>query len=767
MSDLIVRPRNESVRHWSNQEFHRLLEKLPVAAYTCDADGLITYFNSAAVEAWGRAPRLNDPADRFCGSFRLFDSNGTPIRHDDCWMARALKHGREYNAHEIVVEQPGGRLRTVLAHANPFFDEHGKLLGAVNVLVDVTDRHRAEQERIRDNQTLTTLVASAPLAIVVIDPDPPIVRLWNPAAELLFGWTAQEVMGQRIPVVPDEHRGECASYRAMVSAGGSFQSAETARLRKDGTLIDVSISASPLRDDAGRVTGIMLLFNDVTERKKADRTQALLAAIVNSSQDAIVSKTLQGRITSWNTGAQRLFGYTPEETIGQSITMLIPPERQYEEDMILARLSRGEVIDHYETVRMTKDGRYLDISLTISPIRDSSGRIIGASKVARDITAQKRAEAALIEADRRKTEFLAVLAHELRNPLAPIRAGLEILRLSEGRGQTAERAMVTMSRQLGHMVRLIDDLLDVSRITNGKIELRKKRIDLAVAVRDAIEASAPSIQSAGHEFTVSFPPEPIWVDADQTRLAQIFTNLLNNSARYTEAGGRISLRVERHKGVATVTVADNGVGIPAEVLPHIFDLFTQANRRLEKAKGGLGIGLSLVRGLVELHGGTVEARSDGPGRGSEFVVRLPIHVEHGTRTTESDQPGPTAKSAPRRLKLLVADDNEDAAESLALLLGLLGHETRTARDGLEAAELAAAFRPDVALLDLGMPRLNGHDACRRIRSEPWGKDMILVALTGWGQDEDRDRSKEAGFDHHLVKPVLSSALEPILTRVRR
>jgi PAS domain S-box-containing protein len=378
---------------------------------------------------------------------------------------------------------------------------------------------------------------------------------------------------------------------------------------------------SSLKDDPeGALDAATLLARQEAER---------LAAIVESSEDAIISKTLDGVIRTWNRGAERLFGHRAEEAVGRSITLIIPPDRLSEEKDILARLTRGERIEHYETVRVAKDGRLIDISLTISPVRDATGRIVGASKVARDVTERRQAEEALREADRRKDEFLALLAHELRNPLAPLRNGLEVMRLAGGNEEILGRARDMMERQLAHMVRLIDDLLDISRINRSKMELRCAPVTLAEVVESAVETARPAIDAARHELTVSLPPEPVPLYADLTRLSQVFANLLNNSAKYTEPGGRVQVAAARdpRNGHVTVTVQDNGIGIPAEDLSRIFDMFSQVDRSVERSSGGLGIGLALVKGLVEMHGGTIEVESPGPGQGSTFTVRLPVSDE--------------------------------------------------------------------------------------------------------------------------------------------
>jgi PAS domain S-box-containing protein len=370
-----------------------------------------------------------------------------------------------------------------------------------------------------------------------------------------------------------------------------------------------------------------MITSDDEARWLTDEVQARLAAIIESSEDAIISKTLDGVIRTWNTGAERLFGYRADEAVGRSITLIIPADRLSEERDILARISRGERIEHYETIRVGKDGRQVPISLTVSPVRDAEGRIIGASKVARDISERIEAVEALREADRRKDEFLALLAHELRNPLAPLRNGLEVMRLAPGNPEVIAKAWSMMDRQLTHLVRLVDDLLDISRINRDKMELRCAPVLLADVIGNAVETSRPALDAAGHRLTVSLPPEPVSLFGDLIRLAQVFSNLLNNSAKYTEPGGQVWVTAARDGDQVSVVVRDTGIGIPTDALPLIFDMFNQVDRSIERSTGGLGIGLALVRRLVEKHGGTVEAASPGPGQGSTFTVRLPVLVE--------------------------------------------------------------------------------------------------------------------------------------------
>jgi two-component system, chemotaxis family, CheB/CheR fusion protein len=493
---------------------------------------------------------------------------------------------------------------------------------------------------------------------------------------------------------------------------------------------------------------------------------ALLASIVECSDDAIVSKTLEGQIQSWNGGAARLFGYSAEEAIGQPITIIIPPELHEQERRILDSVRHGEQVNHFDTVRLTKDGRRIPISLTVSPIRDSRGTIVGASKIARDISERKRLEEmsrqneeALRDADRRKDEFLALLAHELRNPLAPIRYALA----ANQKCRTVEqlkRSEEIIERQVAHMGRLLDDLLDVSRVTRDSLELKKAPTELTSVVGSAIETARPILDAKRHTLSVDLPKQALRLEADSVRLGQIFSNLLINAAKYTDPGGHIQLYAFRDGTDVVVSIRDNGIGISEEMMPRIFTMYSQAQGALGRSEGGLGIGLSLVRGLVSLHGGHIEARSDGAGKGSEFVLRLPIGIPVG-----GPEDGDTSDHANRSgggLKLLVVDDNRDAADSCTSLMELCGHHVRTAYSGQQALELAEAFRPHALLLDIGLPDIDGYQLAAKIREAPWGRHAVLIALTGWGQEQDRRRAMEAGCDYHLTKPVEPESVDSLL-----
>ena len=596
------------------------------------------------------------------------------------------------------------------------------------------------------------------------------ITYMNEVGESLTGWSHKDALGQpleRVFQIVNELTHlpvESPATRALRQGVVVGLANHTVLIQKDGKECPIDDSAAPIRDELGHVSGCVLIFRDVTaqrlrEREKANQllTARLLASIVESSNDAIISKTLDGIIQSWNAAAERLFGYSAEEAIGRHISLVIPPERLAEEEQIIASLKAGQRIEHYETERVRKDGQLIEVSLTISPIKDNSGNVVGASKIARDITERKRIEndlqllaANLSDADRRKNEFLATLAHELRNPLAPMSNMLEVIKRAGTDGEIIKRAHETIERQLGQMVRLVDDLLDLNRISHDRLELRRSEVELSTIIQQAVEVARPLIDAAGHKLIIDLPDEPVYLFADRARLAQVFGNLLNNSSKYTRPHGTITLSAKRTDGGVVVTVKDTGAGIPKEKLASIFDMFMQVDGTAERSQGGLGIGLTLVKRLAEMHGGSIEARSAGKGQGSELIVRLPVISKPATVA----QSGPTVEpEPPPQREILIVDDNRDSADSLAMLLEITGNKTYMAHDGEEAIEAIEKHRPEVVLLDIGLPKLDGHEVCRRVRQQPWGKDIVMIALTGWGQEDDRRKSEEAGFNGHIVKPV--------------
>ena len=469
---------------------------------------------------------------------------------------------------------------------------------------------------------------------------------------------------------------------------------------------------------------------------------------------------VQDNRLDWSSENHRIFG-VPEGTPLSYETFLAcvhPEDRDYVDRMWQAAL-RGEPYDIEH--RLIVDGEEKWVRERAELERDGDGRLLGGFGTTQDITDQKRAEEALREADRRKNEFLATLAHELRNPLAPIRNAVEILKRQELPHPASQAARAIIDRQLAHMVRLIDDLLDVSRISRGRLELRTTRVALATVLDNALETARPHIEAAGHRLEVDLPAQPVHLDADPIRLAQVFVNLLNNAAKYTDPGGVIRLSARPDGADVVVTVSDTGIGIEAEHLPHMFDSFSSVRPSAGSMDGGLGIGLSLARSLAQLHGGHIEAASDGPGKGSQFTVRLPASAAVRGSPTAAMTATDVVGRAPAR-RILVADDSRDIVDSLSMLLELEGNEVMTASDGREVVEIAERERPDVVLLDLGMPKMDGVTACRHIRQQPWGRSIRIIALTGWGQEEARQQTAEAGFDGHLVKPVDRSTLERLV-----
>jgi PAS domain S-box-containing protein len=802
------------------------------------------------------------------------------------------------------------------------------------------EARRAQQEERRQREQLHVTLASIGDAVIVTDTLGTVTFL-NPVAQALTGWELQDAAGQSLEMVFRIINGETRQpaenpVSKVVQQGFTVGLANhTVLLARDGREISIDDSAAPIRGEEGTISGVVLVFRDVTETRRAIESRLHLAAIVEASDDAIISNNLDDIIVSWNHGAEQLYGYRAEEVIGKPLAILTPPDHLDELPQIMGRIKRGERLDHYETVRVRKDGRRVDVSLTISPITNASGKILGASKIARDMTARKYHEAELRfladvstllaelldvpstlqkvarlavphfadwcavtllgpdgsprplavahvdpakvelaqewsrrylpdpkaaggvwhvlrtgksellpeipdsllvekikdkqwlrilrelglksymsvpllvrgkalgvitfvtsesgrrygpanlqlaeelahraavaienarlyselkEADRRKDEFLAMLAHELRNPLAPIRNALHIMKMPGASGEDMEHARQMTERQVQYMVRLVDDLLDVSRIMRGRIELRKEPVELAAVLANAVETAQPMIDARGQQLLVCVPPEALRLEADPTRLTQVVANLLHNAAKFSEHSGRIWLTAERQGSEAIVRVRDEGAGIRAELLPRIFDLFVQGERTLERSQGGLGIGLTVVRKLVELHGGIISARSEGPGKGSEFTIRLPGLADPARQ--EQAEAGLRSIQASVTRRILVVDDNVDAAESIAMLLRLWGHDVQLAHNGPEALKVAEAYQPDVIVLDIGLPGISGYEVARQLRQQPCFQKTLLIAMTGYGQEEDLRRSEEAGFNHHVTKPVDPDALHRLLS----
>ncbi|HEX7079443.1 MAG TPA: PAS domain S-box protein [Gammaproteobacteria bacterium] len=616
-----------------------VLDMLPAAAYTCGADGLITGYNQRAAELWGRSPRLNDPADRFCGSGTLLAPDGTPLAHADSPMAIALREGRACEGLEAIVVRPDMTRRIVLYYVTPVRGAGDVVNGATAVMVDVTEREEIQR----------------------------------------------------------------AARAALQDSEANFR----------GFFDNVAVGA--------------------------------------------VQVNAEGRFVKVNDRYCEITGYSREELLTMSpFDLDHPDERDADVEIVLAALADPAGMYHKEKRYVRKDGTVRWVHVAANFLRDPLGRPVQTAAIVLDISERKWAEQALQEADRLKDDFLATLSHELRNPLAPLKNAAELLRHSYGGADEWCRDVI--DRQVRHLERLIDDLLDLSRITRDKLELRKERILLADVIHAAVEASRPMLERCEQALTVSLPYEPVPLHGDIVRLTQVFTNLLTNAAKFTDRPGAVRLAAACESNVVTISVADDGIGITSEEIGRVFDKFYQSPRRGKRFLGGLGIGLSLVRRLVELHGGSVEARSGGIAAGSKFIVRLPIALPQSAAVKPSEREG----AAGRAKRVMIVDDNVDGADSLARLLALMGHETVTEYDGPSALRRAQQFAADVIFLDLGMPIMDGFEVCRRLRAENMGKRPTIVALTGWGRREDVARAEQVGFDAHLVKPVDRAALAHVL-----
>jgi len=590
----------------------------------------------------------------------------------------------------------------------------------------------------------------------------------NEAAVEVFRKSRAELYGRTdLEIFPPATAAQFQANDRLALVNDGLQTTETLR-HADGTLHQAVVNKFPIRDPDGRPALIGGIAIDITDRLRAESqlrdTEARKAAMLDMALDCIVTIDHEGRIVEFNPAAERSFGYRREDVIGEEMCELIIPQplRDAHRAGLGRNVATGEARvlgKRLELDALRADGSEFPVELAITCITSDGPPLYTA--FLRDITDRKRNEQALRDADRRKDEFLATLAHELRNPLAPVRNAVQLLRLEGPHGPGLEWARDVIDRQVEHLTRLIDDLLDVSRITRDNLELRKEPVALSEVIRGAVETSRPLMEQHGHELIVSLPRADVYLNADLVRLSQVFMNLLSNAAKYTDPGGCIRLTAERGHGGVVVRVRDNGVGIAADKLEHLFDLFFQGDNSLERPQSGLGIGLSLAQRLVELHGGRIEARSEGPGRGSEFIVRLAA-VEEPPVAPEPVEDDGDAVPEPVARRILVADDNRDAADSLGLLLQLSGNAVRIAYGSQEALRLADEFRPDTALLDIGMPEMNGCDLARSLRGLAWGERILLIAVTGWGQEEDRRRTREAGFDAHLVKPVDHAVLLRLL-----
>lgn len=613
-----------------------------------------------------------------------------------------------------------------------------------------------------------------------------IITSWNVAAEQMFGYSREEAIGMSVlKLIPPERYDEEDHILAQVRAGRRVEHFETTRLAKDGTRLNVSVTISPVLGIEGQVVGASKIVRDITNAASDRRAQLLLAAIVSSSDDAIISKDLNGIITSWNDGAQRIFGYAAEEIVGQPVLRLIPANRKEEEPKILERLRRGERVDHFETIRVRKNGECFHVSLTISPVKNIKGEIVGASKIARDITELKRlaVEKELItqereqlleaeraarsqaeHANRMKDEFLSIVSHELRTPLNAIVGWTEVLADGGESREDVVHGMDIIRRNANMQAQLIDDLMDLGRISSGKMMLDVEPVDLARVVREAISSVQHAADMKRIQIKTIVSEMRGGLLGDPKRLQQVVWNLLMNSIKFTPAGGRIFVTLTRTASHYRISIADTGTGIPADFLPHVFDRFRQADSSTKRHHGGLGIGLALVKQLVEMHAGTVAAQSPGDGLGATFTVNLPVAIAQ-THKPEPDAPAESESvnlSELEGINVLVVDDDPDSLDVISRILRLRKAVVRTATSVEEAVKDFQVARPHLIVSDIGMPGSDGYELIRRIRKLPGGAAVPAAALTALVRTDDRMRALNAGFQTHVSKPVSAAEIVAVV-----
>jgi PAS domain S-box-containing protein len=757
-----------------------IIESADDAIITKTLEGIITSWNPGAQRLFGYT------AEEVIGKPVTILFPPDHIDEEPGILAR-IRRGERISHYETVRVRKDGTLVDISLTVSPIRSPDGKIIGASKIARDISVSRRAEATL----RTQAEVISQAYDAIFLRDTSNAIT-LWNGGAERTYGYTSEEALGRSphellktVPPVPLED-----IYESLRRAG--YWEGELLHTRKDGEQIVVETRWASVRDARGQTTSILEITRDVTERRRAEAGLRHASAIVENTDDAIISKDLDGVIRSWNPGAERLYGYTAEEAVGCPVTMLIPEDRPDEEPGILARIRRGERISHYETVRVCKDGTLVDVSLTVSPMRDAEGRVVGASKIARDITEHKRAEeergqllaseqrarAEAQESSRLKDEFLATVSHELRTPLTSILGWAHMLRTGQLGGGDAAKALETIERNARAQSQLIDDLLDVSRIITGKLRIDVRPVDPNSFIESAIEAVRPAADAKGVRVQRIMDTGVITVSGDPVRLQQVVWNLLSNAIKFTPRGGRVQVKLERVNSHIEIAVSDNGSGIAPEFLPYVFDRFRQADQRTTRQHGGLGLGLAIVRHLVEIHGGSVRAESPGAGQGSTFTVLLPVAPVYQSIGTEG-RVHPAARDTlpvydcPDRLdglKVLVVDDEPDTRELLKVGLGQCGAEVTAVGSATEALEAITVKAPDLLISDIGMPDEDGYELIRRVRQFPAqsGGKVPAIALTAYARVEDRMQALRAGYQMHVTKPVeLAELVAVAASLVRR
>ena len=750
-------------------------------------DAIVSKTVHGVIRSW------NPGAERLFG-YRAEEATGQPITmlfpadrlHEETEFMRRIQRGERIDRYETVRIRKDGTPVPVSVTLAPIADPSGAIVGVAKIARDITKQREAERQLRADELRLRITLRSIGDAVVTTDGEGRVTFL-NPEAERLTGWATADALGRALDhifIIVNEKTAvavENPVTRALREGVVVGLANHTVLIARDGTRRPIDDSAAPIRDDAGQSFGAVLVFRDITERRRREQDLQLLAAIVASSDDAIVSKTLDGTITAWSPGAQRIFGWTRAEIMGRNIRLVVPPDRWAEEDALLDGIRRGERVESLETVRAGKDGRRIDIELSVSPVRNAAGEVVGASKIARDIGERRRAEetraallsraeAARAEADtanRMKDQFLAILSHELRTPLSAVLGWVQMLRSRHVPPERTQHALNVIHRNTVLQAKLIDDLLDIARVEVGKLHLERQPVRLIPLIEDTVEAFQRDVAAQQLALGRHLDPEAGVVFGDPIRLGQIVINLLSNAVKFTPPGGRIDVTLGRDGDHARLVVRDTGIGIERDALPHIFEHFAQVSGGAARAHGGLGLGLAIVRHLVELHGGTVHAHSPGKGQGATFTVRLPVMTEAvaGAERPTSHVVGHVQLDG---LKVVVVEDDPDVAEMIAIVLRRHGAEVITASSGEDTLSLLAEYPPDVLVCDIGLPDIDGYALMMRVREmeRARGRRAVpSVALTGFATEEERQRAASVGYQIHVSKPVEPDRLVNVIAEV--
>jgi len=725
-----------------------------------DTDGRVATWNrgAEAIKGWHASEIVGTHFSRFYPPESI--ASGLPERE----LTGAAKDGR--------FEDEGWRMRKDGSRfwANVIItalrDADQTLIGYAKVTRDLTERRRHEESLRHNEARFRSLIEGVrDYAIFMLDTEGHVTT-WNVGAQQIMGYEAVEAIGEHLSsFYPQDGRerdlAELELQTAMIE--GRFEE-EGWRVRKDGSRFWASVVLTALRSPSGVLIGFTKITRDLTERRKhestlrqsEERVRLLVESVIDYS---IITVDDQGFINSWNLGAERITGFAASEIVGRHFSHLYPPEdiasnKPWQQ---LIRAGEGNRVNE-EGWRVRKNGSQFWANSVIGKLPSVEGGGANYYIVTQDLTQRRHAES-LAETAQKMHEFIAMLAHELRNPLAPIRNAVALMQRRNIQDPIVESMRQTIERQSAQLARIIDELLDVNRVARGQFTIEKETLDLREILQRAIETSRPLIEARHHTLNVDTGLVPIPVHADPMRLQQVVVNLLNNAAKYTPSQGTITLTASMHDGQVEIRVRDTGKGIPRESLDRVFDLFIQLEPNSGSALGGLGVGLALVRRIVELHGGCVQARSEGVGRGAEFTVRIPVSASPLAAAVAEEASDGQFSDA---VRVLVVDDNVDASDSLAMMLQASGQETRAVYDGPTALRLFETFRPHLVLLDIGMPQMNGYDVARALRSLPAGVETVIAAVTGWGQEADKTRAREAGFDRHFTKPISESSLRGLV-----